>query len=142
MWLDGKRFVRIFAVLVLADAALFSVIVLPRPVLNSEQWSFLEKQGPTVTGDEMFHCADCLNFALARRPIGGWDGPGNFFEVLNLPASLVARELFHSRQLQPFGTSKEHSDLATFVFGTVAVAQCAVIAGFASTRRRRRRERA
>lgn len=137
MWLDGKRFLRIFAVLVLADAALFSVVVLPRPVLNSEQWSFLEKQRPTVTGDEIFACADCLNFALARRPIGGWDAPGNFFELLNLPASIVARRLFHSRQLQPFGTAKEHSDLTTAVFGTVAVAQCGLIAGLASMRRRR-----
>jgi hypothetical protein len=125
----------VFAVLVVLDVGLFSLVVLPRPVLTPEQWAFLEKQRPSATGGS-FACADCLNFALARRAIGGWDGSASLFELLNLPASMVARRTFYARQMQRLDSSKQHSDFASFVFGAVALGECACFAGLLSVRRR------
>jgi hypothetical protein len=135
MFVDRNRFIRVFAVIAVLDVALFSLIVLPRSVLTAEQWKFLEQQRPSTTRREMFACSDCLNFALARRAIGGWDGPGSLFELLNVPAALVARRTFHERQMWHPGSSKQHSDFASYVFGAVALAQCACLAALASLRR-------
>lgn len=53
--------------------------LMTRPPLDANGWAFLQKQRPRLTstpdGTEMsvFIVPDGLNFALARRPIRGWE---------------------------------------------------------------------
>ncbi len=130
----------IFLILVCADLLVFSWYILRRPVMTAEQWAFLEKQRPkvTVTGggvtSEFFLCADCLDYALARRPISGWDASARLVETLNLPASLLARRVFEGRQMEGLGTSQGNSDLATLIFAAGALAEFAAIAALLSVR--------
>jgi hypothetical protein len=136
-----RTWVRLFLTLLCAEALAFCVIILRRPVMTSDQWAFLEQQRPQIThtshgfsGSVSFACADCLNYSLARRPIGGWDSPAALVETINLPASLLARLFFRERQLSGVGTSQENSDLATLVFAIGALVQIALVAGAFSIR--------
>ena len=78
---------------------------------------------------ELSLCADCLNFAVFRRGIGGWESVSeNMLQLANLPAFLVATEVFTSLEARRSGTSKDHSDSATVALVCVAALQCAALA--------------
>jgi len=133
MRIEKRTFLRVFCVLLALDAVAFSVVFVPRPALKTEQWAFLDGQRPKpfIPGVPMDlgSCADCLNFAVFRRGIGGWESASaNILQLVNLPAFLAATEVFSSRQRQASGTSKGHSDLATVVLVTIAALQCALLA--------------
>src|SRR5712692_5984493 len=113
-----------------ANIVAWVAFVASRKPLDSQGWSFLELQRPkttfTSTGSETSFTlvADGLNFALARRPIGGWETAFvKLLELTNFPAFGAALASFHSLQATPHGTSQSNSDLATAVFCIVSLAQ-------------------
>lgn len=135
-----RVFLVLFVALTVSDLAGFVFVFRNRDPLTDEQWSFLENQRPhsTESGMEINFAADGLNFALARRAVGGWEpAPARAFLLANLPGYFGAHLLFATLQAQPFGTSKLHSDLATAVFATTAVGQWALVAYLVSRRRNR-----
>ena len=137
MSIDGKRCLIVFVAAVLIDAAAFAVVFIPRAAVDAEGWAFLERQRPSSSDGSMFFCHDCLNFAVFRRGIGGWDTvSANLLQLANLPAFYSAEAYFRSRQLRLGGTSKQNSDAATVVLVSVALGQCAALAVVASIRRR------
>jgi hypothetical protein len=137
MRIDSKRYVVILLWLVAIDAAGFAVVFVPRPPIDEDGWAFLERQRPSASKDGvMFGCHDCLNFAVFRRGIGGWETvSANLLQLANLPGFLAAQSFFARRQWQPTGTSKENSDAATLILVVTSVAQCAVFALAGSLRR-------
>ena len=133
-----RVFFVLFVTLVLADVGCFILVFFGRKPLTEAQWSFLEAQRPkrTETGIELSFMFDGLNFALARRAVGGWEtAAANVYLLVNLPAELGAHALFSELQARPGGTSKLHSDLATAAFFTIAAAQWALLALLLSRRR-------
>ena len=119
------------------------VFLVSRPPLGEDGWEFLERQRPrrTTTADgtqaELFMVADGLNFALARRPIGGWESASvRVYQLLNVPAVLAAHATFNTLQARPTGTSKLHSDVATAVFVAVGSVQWLAFALILSRTRR------
>jgi hypothetical protein len=117
------------------------VFVASRPPLDADGWAFLEKQRPktteTANGMEttFFMVADGLNFALARRPIGGWESPPiRLFQLVNLPADLAAHMTFADLEARPAGSSRLHSDIATAVFVATGAIQWLAIALVLSVR--------
>lgn len=77
MRLDTRTFLLALALLVVFDAAAFIWVFMRRPPLTEDQWQFLESQRPRRAMDgqttHLFLCSDCLNFAVFRRGIGGWE---------------------------------------------------------------------
>ena len=141
MYLDRHRFRLAFLVLVMLDLTVLALFVASRRPFTNQQWAFLEGQRPRVTRTangisvNFAVCADCLDFAIARRAFGGWEsGFGHLLEIANAPAILVARESFHSLQSRSSGTSQSNSDFATGIFSVVAILECAVVAVAVSVR--------
>lgn len=132
MRIDTRAFRRVFVLLMILEAVAFAAVFIPRPALNDGQWQFLERQRPKfVPGEpvELFTCADCLDFAVFRRGIGGWETrSANILQLANLPAFVAAHHVFSVRQWQPSGTSKQHSDLATIVLVVTVFVECAALA--------------
>lgn len=137
MRIDRKR-MRIVATILLAmEAAFFSVFLLSRPALTAEEWGFLERQRPHYdeTGMTMSLVADGLNFALARRAIGGWETAfGHIFILSHLPAFFTASLTFAFLQATSLGSSKLNSDLSTAVFVAVVSVQWLGVASILSLR--------
>jgi hypothetical protein len=133
MRFNVRSYLVAFVVLASVDAVAFVVVFGPRRTLTDEQWTFLERQRLTPSADgqsvTLSLCSDCLNFAVFRRPIGGWETvSANLLQLANLPAFLSAQCVFSSRQMRSYGTSKEHSDVATIVLVVIAFLQCGVLA--------------
>jgi hypothetical protein len=133
MHFKTRAFFRVFFALVILDVAAFSVVFVRRPALTNRQWSFLDAQRPkdVVTGQAMDlnACADCLDFAVFRRGIGGWESfSAKLLMLANLPAFAAARTVFAWGQQQSSRTSKDNSDLATIVLVATVGLQCAVAA--------------
>lgn len=141
MHIDIQRFLRALLALVVLDSVAFSVVFVPRPPFTEEQWAFLEARRPKPSVSDvtmLFACADCLNFAVFRRGIGGWETfSANILQLVNLPAFLVAGEVFSARQARSSGSSKGNSDVATTVLVVAALVQCSVLALLWSIRFRR-----
>jgi hypothetical protein len=138
MRVDTRTFRRVLSILVLLDALAFALVFAPRPALTEDQWQFLERQRPTAHGGLVGGCADCLNFAVFRRGIGGWETfSAAALQLVNLPGFLLADKVFSELQRQPSGTSRQHSDLATIVLVTTATLECALAALVLSVRGRR-----
>ncbi|HEY0142230.1 MAG TPA: hypothetical protein VGF48_15135 [Thermoanaerobaculia bacterium] len=140
--ISRKRFIVFASVFLLGYAGPMVVFLVSRSPLNADGWAFLERQRPrlTITSDgtqvAFFIVADGLNFALARRPLGGWEPVSvRLYEVLNLPAVLAAHATFNALQARPTGTSRLHSDVATAVFVAVGTVQWLVCAMLLSLRR-------
>ena len=141
MHIHRKIWLLSFVALVVMDTAIVAAFVAMRRPLSPGQWSFLESQRPhivvTPTGiiANLNICADCLDFALARRELGGREyGVGKLLEVTNVPAVLVARATFHSLQERPRGSSRRNSDIATLAFACMLLGECAIGAAFISLR--------
>ena len=61
--------------------------------------------------------ADGLNFALFRRPLGGWETAfGHLFQLFNLVPCLASLSAFATLQSAHLASSKANSDIATLVF--------------------------
>jgi hypothetical protein len=131
-----KRFVRVFLILLVLDAVAFSLVMMPRRPLTAAEWARMDSRRLAQrNGEGMFFtlCSDCLGFAIARRPLGGWEGTSaSLFQIANFPAFVPAWYVFASRQRQPGGTSKGNSDLATALFALCALLQWAAIAAVTS----------
>src|SRR5687768_10433088 len=108
MRVDRKRYVLILLGLLVIDAAAFAIVFMPRPAIDDDGWAFLERQRPLTSSDgSFFLCHDCLNFAVFRRGIGGWEtASARILQLANLPGFLAAQAYFTNRQWQPSGTSK------------------------------------
>jgi len=133
-----RVFLGLLATLLLADVGGFILVFLGREPLTEAQWSFLEAQRPkrTENGIELNSVIDGLNFALARRAVGGWEtAAAKVYLLVNLPAELGAHALFSELQARPGGNSKLHSDFATAAFFTIAAAQWVLLALLLSRRR-------
>ncbi len=142
MRVSRKRFVYFAAVLLVGYVGPMFIFLISRPPLSDDSWALLEKQRPTMrvtsSGTEMtfFIVADGLNFALARRPIGGWESASvKLYQLLNLPAFVSAHATFHALEARATGTSKLHSDIATGVFVTVGSIQWLILAAILGVRR-------
>lgn len=115
--------------------------LIARPPLDADGWAFLERQRPRVTiagrgTATSFFIHGGLNFALARRPIGGWEpAPVKLYQLFNLPAYVAANLTFNTLQQRRAGTSKLHSDIATAVFVLVGSVQWLAAAALLSARR-------
>lgn len=130
MRIARNRFCVLATLLLGANLIAVAIFLVSRPPLDAGGWSFLERQRPiarTSGNDsqvEMVVVADGLNFALARRPIGGWESASvRVFQLMNLPAYAAAVVTFTIFQAMPSGNARRHSDLATVVFGIVSMAQ-------------------
>lgn len=137
MRVHGRRFVLIFLSLLALDAAAFAFVFVPRTAIDDDGWAFLERQRPFASSPgSFFLCHDCLNFAVFRRGIGGWEtASAKTLELANLPGFAAAQAYFRNRQRQPTGTSQEHSDAATLILVMISTSQCALLALPASLRR-------
>ena len=139
--MNRKHFALLSAAFLAANGVAVIIFLASRPPLGPDSWSFLEQQRPrttsTANGSEtsFMMVADGLTFALARRPVGGWESRSfRAFQVVNLPAFVAALATFQSLQAMPGGTSKAHSDIATVVFGLVALAQWLALSFLLSVR--------
>lgn len=115
-------------------------LVVSRPALSPFGWQFLEQQRPKsdqAGGVTFTAVADGLDFAIFRRPLGGWETTfGHFFLLANILPCAASMSAFQILQAIPLFSAKTNSDLATLVFCVVAVVQFAAIAGLLSIRRR------
>ena len=127
-----KRFQVIFAALLLAEAAACVAFVASRPAIDGAGWQFLEQQRPKVNADggtDFMLVADGLNFAVFRRPLGGWETAyGHLFQIVNVVPCIASLTAFNALQAVPLVSSKANSDLATAVFCGVAALQFARLA--------------
>ena len=146
MRISRRRFILLTVAFMVGYLGPMFVFLGSRPPLDAHGWEFLERQRPrlTRTADgthaEFFIVADGLNFALARRPIGGWESASvRAYESLNFPAVLAAHATFNALQARPTGTSKLHSDVATAVFVAVGLVQWLAVALTLSVAREARR---
>lgn len=137
--ISRTRFAAWAAVFLLVHAVAAGMFLRSRPPLGPKSWEFLEQQRPRfdASGASFTIVSDGLNFALARRMIGGgWEEPSvKLFVLGNLPAYLAAHVTFDALQGLRGGTSRRHSDIATAVFAGVAAMQWLGIALLLSRRR-------
>ena len=141
MTINRKHFVLLLAAFLAANGTAVVVFLQSRPPLGSAGWLFLERQRPRITttadGSEMNFTlvADGLTFALDRRSILGWESRSfRAFQLANLPAFAAASGTFHAMQEIPGGTSKRNSDIATMIYGIIAIAQCVMLSLLLSIR--------
>jgi hypothetical protein len=137
MTIDRRRFRAMSLVILGAHVCAIGAFLVLRSPLHADQWAFIERHRPAVIGTSFILSHDGLNLALARRPVGGgWESaPVRLFQILNLPAYLSALTTFQLLQAKPGGTAKLHSDLATAMFGAIALFQWRLIALLLSMRR-------
>lgn len=138
MRINRRRFLALSLSILIAHVLAVGAFLWSRPRLDADGWAFLERQRPRLDADgaTFFIVQDGLNFALARRPIGGWEPASvRLFQSVNLPAYSAALATFHGLQGRSGGSSKLHSDLATIVFAVVAVIQWGFISALLSLRR-------
>ena len=128
-----RKWMKVLAVVLLGLNACFVLaFVLARPPLRSDSWSFLDRQRPS----QMNMIADGLDFALARRPIGGWEPISvRLFLLVNVPAYFASFFTFQLLQESAAGSSRSNSDLATLVFVVLSVAQWLAVSALLSMRR-------
>jgi hypothetical protein len=142
-----KRFITVLAILLSPQLIAVLLFLIARAPLQPDHWRFLELQRPTVKttdhGSEatFFMVHDGLNFALARRAIGGWEEPASvkLFRAINAPALIASLITFNVLQMRPGGTSRSHSDIATVIFVVVAMTQWTIVSLLLSIRRTARR---
>jgi hypothetical protein len=136
-----RRFRIIFVTLLLAEAVACAVFVASRPAIGPDGWEFLERQRPksNTDGSTTFTVvADALNFAIFRRPLGGWESTyGHLFQLLNVFPCLASFITFGILQTLPLTSSRLNSDIATLVFCAVAVVQFTAVATIFSIKRRK-----
>ena len=121
-----------------ANAAAWVLFLVVREPLDAQSWSSLEQQRPWARppNEFMSWCSDCLNFALARRQVGGWEALlVSITMVLNLPATVAAWATFDALQATTIASSKFNSDVATAVFCIASALQWWLIAFLLSLRR-------
>ena len=137
MTIDRRRFRTVSLVILLAHVCAVGAFLVVRSPLRPDQWAFIERHRPAVNGTSFFLSHDGLNFALARRQIGGgWEAaPVRLFQIVNLPSYLAALTTFQLLHANPGGTAKLHSDLATAMFGAIAFIQWCLVALLLSMRR-------
>jgi hypothetical protein len=125
-------------VIFVAHVCAIGGFLVARSPLRADQWAFIERHRAVVIGETFVISHDALDFALARRPIGGgWESaPVRLFQIINLPAYAGALVTFQLLQASP-GTAKLHSDLATAMFGIIAFLQWFLVARLLSMRRAR-----
>jgi hypothetical protein len=147
MTIRRKRFITVLAILLAPQLIAVLLFLVARAPLQPDDWQFLERQRPIVktTNDgaeatfSVMH--DGLNFALARRAIGGWDESASvkLFRYINAPALIASLISFNVLQMKPGGTSRSHSDIATIIFIAVAVTQWTIVSLLLSIQRTARR---
>ena len=147
--INRKTFLLLLSAFLVANGTAVIIFLGSRPSLGPAGWSFLEQQRPRIRttegGSEMTFTlvADGLTFALAHRPVSGWESPAfRAFQLVNMPAFAAALCTFQSLQEMPGGTSKQHSDIATVVYGVVAIAQWLILSLLLSVRPSIRRTKA
>jgi hypothetical protein len=123
----------LFMLLAGLNVAGFVAVFDDRETLTDEQWQFLDKQGLKFTdsGAEINIVKDGLSFAVARRPIGGWEPLlVRALLLVNLPAYIGSFAFFQALQALPGGGARLHSDLATVVFAGAVLGQWALVASW------------
>jgi hypothetical protein len=141
MYVDRKRSAMTLALLLALETAMFAWFFVSRRPLSSEQWALLEAQRPiNRSPHDLSVCAGCIDFALARRALGGWDTiPGHLLQIANIPAVIAARKAFGDLQATSGGSSLSHSDAATAVFVAIVLVECLCGATMLGIRLRRAR---